>query len=109
MPFDKKTDDQENRESKRRTCQFLPVDFVFEQRLQRGLITDISRGGARIENTISLETGHTTTMTFMENQAQGPVKTTCRVVRSCDDGFAVHFDSLTPYQVEAICSFVDSE
>ncbi|GAB6094734.1 hypothetical protein JCM14469_09860 [Desulfatiferula olefinivorans] len=108
MQHPMQSDDQlEKRQSKRKTCRYLPVDFVFDQRLQRGVIADISRGGARIENTLSLPAGGTTTMTFMENHDKGPVKTTCRVVRACDDGFAVEFDALTSFQADAIATFVD--
>lgn len=102
-------ENKEKRKKNRKVCRYMPVDFVFEERLQRGLIVDISQTGARIENTLPLSPGQVTTMTFMENDTLGPIKTTCRVVRSFDNGFAVNFDVLTSYQAEAIGYFVDKE
>lgn len=97
----------DRRRKNRRNCSYLPVDFVSEKRLHRGLILDISETGARIEITSPLKPGQYATMTFLENFEKGPVKTTGRVVRSFDKGFAVHFDNLTRNQSQAIGSFVD--
>jgi hypothetical protein len=88
---------------------FLPVDYVVDNRLLRGLIMDISETGARIENTISLMPGDFATMTFMEFHSMGPVKTRARVVRALDNGFAVHFDNLTSLQEESLASFIALE
>ena len=99
----------ENRKHPRKHCLYMPVDFIFGNRLQRGLIMDISEKGARIENTLSLRPGLYTTMTFMENFPMGPVKTTGRVVRSFENGFAVNFDVLRADQEEALNLFVDNE
>ena len=102
-------ENQENRKNPRKNCMFMPVDFVCEKRLLRGLIMDISETGVRIENVLSLHPGQFTTMTFMENFSMGPVKTTGRVVRSFDNGFAVSFDVLRTDQEEAINLFVETE
>ena len=97
----------EKRKSIRKTCTYLPVDFVFEDRLQRGLIINISQAGACVENQMEIQPGAKTTMTFLENHDEGPVKTTASIVRSFDNGFAVHFNTLTPKQQDAIKSFVE--
>lgn len=97
----------EKRKNFRKTCTYLPVDFVLEERLQRGLIMDISESGAFVENSSGIQPGAFATMTFLENHTQGPVKTTAKVVRALDTGFAVSFDSLTPTQLNAISSFVN--
>lgn len=97
----------EKRKHIRKTCTYLPVDFVINDRLQRGLIVNISEAGACVENSADLAPGQLTTMTFLENHAHGPVKTTGHVVRSFDNGFAVRFDVLNPKQQEAISTFVN--
>ena len=99
----------EKRKSPRKSCKYLPVDFVYNKKLLRGLIMDISETGARIENTLSLLPGKTASMTFMEDYSMGPLKTTGRVVRTFDNGFAVHFDVLTPQQEESLSEFVEME
>lgn len=102
-------DVSEQRRSPRKACRFLPVDYVVDNRLLRGLIMDISETGARIENTMSLMPGDFATMTFMEFHSMGPVKTRARVVRALDNGFAVHFDNLTSLQEESLASFIAIE
>ncbi|MBU1171079.1 MAG: PilZ domain-containing protein [Proteobacteria bacterium] len=97
---------QEKRKKYRKNCRYMPVDFVYNQRLERGLIVNISEAGACVENTGSISEGHLATMTFLENHDRGPVKTTCRIVRTFDNGFAVNFDMLTLSQAEAIHHFV---
>lgn len=97
----------EKRKHNRKSCTYLPVDFVLDNRLQRGLILNISESGACVENPAELSPGQSTTMTFLENHENGPVKTTGRVVRSFDNGFAVKFDVLNQRQQEAISTFVN--
>ncbi len=99
----------ENRGAPRKPCRFLPVDYVVDNRLLRGLIMDISETGARIEKTSSLMPGDFATMTFMEFYSMGPVKTRARVVRALDNGFAVHFDNLTSQQEEVLARFIAME
>lgn len=100
---------KDKRQSLRKSCVYMPVDFVLDDRLQRGLIMNISETGACVENTSGIQTGAFATMTFLENHEFGPVKTTARVVRAFESGFAVCFDGLTPKQHNAISSFVHME
>lgn len=97
---------EELRKRPRKKCTYMPVDFVYMDQLQTGLILDLSESGARIENQRQLQVGETTTMTFLENYLMGPVKTSCRVVRSFENGFAVTFDTLTMDHETAISGFV---
>lgn len=97
----------EKRKNYRKTCNYLPVDFVLDDRLQRGLIMNISEAGASVENSADIQPGTQATMTFLESHEQGPVKTTAKVVRSFESGFAVRFDALTPRQLDAINSFIN--
>jgi hypothetical protein len=98
---------KENRKHPRKNCLYLPVDFVYDNRLLRGLIMDISERGARIENTVPLHAGVRTTLTFMENNPMGPVKAQGRVVRSFENGFAVNFEILTKNQEDMINYIVE--
>ena len=100
---------KDKRRALRKVCRFLPVDYVVDNRLFRGLIMDISETGARIENTMPFLPGVRATMTFMELYSLGPVKTKATVVRALENGFAVHFDSLSAHQGETISNFVSKE
>ncbi len=102
-------ENEDKRKSQRKACRFLPVDYVVEEKLFHGLIMDISTTGARIENTLSFLPGASATMTFMERSSLVPVKTRATVVRSLDNGFAVHFDGLSPRHEDSISGFVSME
>lgn len=97
----------EKRETPRKKCMFMPVDYAFRDGLKKGLITDISQSGAKIENLDPLPVGSHTTLTFMESTWMGPVKTRGIVIRSFDKGFAVEFDDLRSDYQSAIGKLVE--
>jgi hypothetical protein len=70
----------------------LPVQYEYRQRDGRGLIVDVSDGGALVENP-SLDVPADVDVTLRLRLGASTIEMSARVVRPTDRGFAVRFES----------------
>ena len=72
-------------------CQ-IPVDYVVNQQAHRDFIENISKRGAYIGTKRAMKVGSNIVMTFLWQDPSGrPIKSSGKIVRSTNDGFAVRF------------------
>jgi hypothetical protein len=85
-------DESDDKRVKRRVDVGIPVDFDHAGEIGRGLITNVSNGGALIEHpSIQVPPGGAVAMQLRLGGSR--IAAHGRVVRTVGTGFGVHFDS----------------
>ena len=67
------------------------IVFAYKEKIHRGLIKNISRGGAFIRTRATFPVGHNLTLAFPKGKKKKPLKLKGKVVWSDQDGFGLEF------------------